>query len=71
MADQESANLRQFSRLVLADPCLHAQLRAAASENDFAALAVRLGAAHGCHFKAATVVLALRAERRALRERWL
>ena len=66
-----SENLERFSRLVRADPRLHAQLRAAPSENDFVALTVRLGTAHGCNFSAATVVAALREQRRALRKGWL
>jgi len=48
-------NLERFGDLVLADPKLHDQLRAAANETAFVALAVRLGAERGCEFSAPLV----------------
>jgi hypothetical protein len=69
-AFDERENLERFGDFVLADPKLHDQLRAANPE-DFAALAVRLGAERGCVFTAPAVVAALREQRRAWLERWL
>jgi hypothetical protein len=66
----ERENLERFGELVLADPELHEQLRASAP-NDFAALAVRLGAERGCVFTARVVDEAVRERRRAWLERWL
>ena len=66
----ERENLERFGDLVLSDPKLHDQLRAARPE-DFAALAVRLGAERGCVFNATVVAEALRERRRAWLERWL
>ncbi|HMG04740.1 MAG TPA: Nif11-like leader peptide family natural product precursor [Chthoniobacterales bacterium] len=65
----ERENLERFGDLVLADPKLHDQLRAATPE-DFAALAVRLGAERACYFSAPVVVDALLEQRRAWLERW-
>jgi hypothetical protein len=67
----ERQNWEAFTGVVLADPGLHEQLRAAASEAAFADLAVRLGAEHGCGFTAATVTAVIREERRAWFERWI
>jgi Nif11 domain len=64
-------NLERFRELVLADRELHDQLRAAATRQDFIALAVRLGAERGCVFTAAQVEAALREQRRAWLERWI
>ncbi|MEY2563512.1 MAG: hypothetical protein QOH88_1705 [Verrucomicrobiota bacterium] len=66
----ERENLERFGELVLADPKLHEQLRAAPPE-DFAALAVRLGAERGCVFTEVVVAEVLRERRRAWLERWL
>lgn len=72
MADtNERRNLERFGALVLADDALHDQLRAAASEADFVALAVRLGSERGCVFLPVTVTAAIREQRRAWQERWL
>jgi hypothetical protein len=65
----ERENLERFGDLVLADPKLHDQLRAATPE-DFAALAVRLGAERGCVFTAPVVADAVRERGRAWVERW-
>ena len=64
-------NLERFGELVLADRELHAQLRATANEDEFIALAVRLGAERGYDFTAPTVQEAVREKRRAWLERWL
>ena len=56
---------------MLADRELHAQLRATANEDEFIALAVRLGAERGYDFTAPTVQEAVREKRRAWLERWL
>jgi len=66
----ERENLERFGELVLSDPKLHDQLRAAAP-TDFPALAVRLGAERGCVFTAPVVAEVLRERRRAWLERWL
>jgi Nif11 domain len=65
----ERENLERFGDLVLADPKLHDQLRAAPPE-DFAALAVRLGAERGCVFTAPVVAEAVRERGRDWLERW-
>ncbi len=67
----EQQNWERFGSLVLADGALHDRLRAAAGEETFVALAVRLGAERGCVFTARTVTDALREQRRVLRERWI
>jgi len=67
----EQKNLERFGELVLADPALHDQLRAAASQEAFIALTIRLGAEIGCRFSAPAVESALRARRRAWVERWI
>jgi len=64
-------NLERFGDLVLADRELHDQLRAAADEAAFVALAVRLGSERGCLFTARVVREALEEKRRAWLERWL
>jgi hypothetical protein len=64
-------NLERFGESVLADPELHDQLRAAADEKTFVALAVRLGAERGFVFTTAVVETAIREQRRAWLERWL
>jgi hypothetical protein len=64
-------DLERFRGLVLADRALQGRLRAAAGWEPFLALAVRLGAEHGCRFTAATVEAALRRQRQAWLERWI
>jgi len=68
--DQQQ-NLGRFGELVLANRELHDQLRATANEADFVALAVQLGAEHGCEFAATVVQAAINEKRRAWLERWL
>jgi hypothetical protein len=67
----ERQNWEAFNQIVLADPGLHEQLRAAANEAAFAELAVRLGAERGCGFTAATVMAVVREQRRSWFERWI
>lgn len=67
----EQLNFARFGELVLADPELHAQLRATANEQEFVALAVRLGADRGCDFSLPVVQAAVEEKRRAWLERWL
>ena len=67
----ERQNLERFGELVLADHELHDQLRAAADESAFVALAIRLGAERGCDFTASAVRDVLNEKRRAWLERWL
>lgn len=67
----ERQNLERFGELVLADRALHDRLRATADEAAFVALAVWLGAEHGCEFTAKTVQDVLGEKRRAWLERWL
>lgn len=67
----ERQNLERFGELVLSDRALHDQLRAAANESAFVALAVQLGAERGCDFSASVVEAAVREQRRAWLERWL
>ena len=67
----ERRNLERFGELVLADHELHDQLRAAADESAFVALAIRLGAERGCDFTAPVVRDVLSEKRRAWLERWL
>jgi hypothetical protein len=69
--DTARRNLARFGDIVLAEAQLHDQLRAAASEAAFVALAVRLGAERGCDFTAPVVEAAVREQRRAWLERWL
>jgi len=67
----ELENLDRFGELVLADRALHDQLRAAENADSFIALAVKIGAKHGCSFTAATVQADLNEKRRAWLERWI
>jgi hypothetical protein len=69
--DGERQQLANFRERVLADPELHNRLRAAASQPEFVALAVQLGAERGCVFTASLVETALREQRRARLEQWL
>ena len=69
-ADQRK-NLERFSGLVLASRELHDRLRATTGTEAFIALAVRLGAEHGCVFTGAVVEAALREQRRAGLGRWI
>ncbi len=69
--DDERQQLMRFRDLVLAEPELHARLRAAANQQDFIALTVQLGAERGCIFSAATVETSVREQRQAWLERWL
>ncbi len=64
------ADFESFRRLVLQDLQLQAQLRDESDQQEFIALAVRLGAERGCHFTAEEVTGALLAARRAWIERW-
>lgn len=61
----------RFRELVLADPALHARLRATPNEAAFIALAVELAAEHGCELSAATLQAAIHQQRRAWLERWI
>jgi hypothetical protein len=67
----EQRNLERFGELVLADPDLHNQLRAATDLGAFAELAARLGAERECLFTAPFVQNAVQEGRRAWLERWL
>lgn len=67
----ERQNLERFGEMVLADCQLHEQLRATATEAEFAALAVRLGAERGCDFTPPVVQAAINEKRRLWLERWL
>lgn len=67
----ERQNFDRFRALVLADPELHAQLRATEDQASFIVLAVRLGAERGCEFTSTTAEFVLREQRRAWLERWL
>jgi hypothetical protein len=67
----ERQNLEHFGDLVLAERELHDQLRAAANEESFIALAIRLGTERGCVFPASIVAAALREQRRNWQERWV
>lgn len=69
--DGERQQLARFREQVLADRELHNRLRATASQSEFIALAVQLGAERGCVFTAQLVETALREQRRAWLERWL
>lgn len=63
--------LERFRALVLADPSLQERLRETTDTESFLALAVELGAQHGCRFSRADVKDALRASRRAWFEAWI
>ena len=67
----ERQNFNRFRNLVLAEPELHAQLRATPDQASFIALAVQLAAERGCAFSPTTVEGTLRERRRAWLERWL
>ena len=64
-------SFEQFSELVCTDAALQERLRAAADEDSFLALVVRLGAERGYDFTAADVRAAMQAARRVWIERWL
>ncbi|WP_426752656.1 Nif11-like leader peptide family natural product precursor [Myxococcus sp. Y35] len=64
-------DFERFRQRVLADPALQDALRDTPDTATFIRQAVALGAAHGCHFTAEDVHEALRAARRAWRERWI
>jgi hypothetical protein len=70
-APNQQQNLARFGEWVLADHELHDRLRAAANDEDFIALAIRLGGERGCVFTASAVATALREQRRAGLERWV
>ncbi|GHG75597.1 Nif11-like leader peptide family natural product precursor [Comamonas sp. JC664] len=61
----------RFRQRVLEDTALQESLRDTPDTATFLARAVALGAEHGCHFTAEDVQEALRAARRAWRERWI
>ena len=67
----ERQNWERFGELVLAESGLHDQLRATDNQEAFIALAVRLGAEHGCVFTAPMVAVVVREQRRLWQERWL
>jgi hypothetical protein len=67
----QAQNLERFGELVLADAALHDQLRAAANEQAFIDLAIRLAAERGCELSAPTLQNAINQKRRAWLERWL
>jgi len=69
--DDERQQLMRFRELVLAEPELHARLRAAANQQDFIALTVQLGAELGCVFSSSVVETTIGEQRRAWLERWL
>jgi hypothetical protein len=69
--EEERQNLARFRELVLADHELHNRLRATATQTDFIALTIQLGAERGCVFSAMLVATAVREQRRAWLERWL
>jgi hypothetical protein len=68
---KQRKNLERFGELVLADRGLHEKLRATVGAETFAALAVQLGAEHGCVFTAEIVRAALNERRRAWLGRWI
>lgn len=61
----------RFRGIVLSDPALFDQLRAASGREEFIGLAMQLGPAHGCHFASEDIDAAMRAARRAWIERTL
>ncbi len=69
--DEQRPDLEHFRKLVLADPGLLDQLRAAGTDEAFITLAIRLGRERGCVFTPAVVEAALREQRRVLFERWV
>lgn len=64
-------DFERFRQRVLEDPALQDALRETTDTQAFIALARRLGAERGCHFTAEDVQEAMRAARRAWRERWV
>lgn len=64
-------DFERFRRLVLEDAALQQALRDTPDVPAFIALARRLGAERGCDFSAEDVQEAMRAARRAWRERWV
>jgi predicted ribosomally synthesized peptide with nif11-like leader len=64
-------NLERFCQLVLEDPQLHQQLRQPLVQDEFIALAIRLGQERGYSFTAEEVRAALNERRRAWLERWI
>lgn len=64
------ANFEEFRRLVLQDLKLQCLLRDEPDQQEFIALAVRLGAERDCHFTADDVLMEIQAGRRAWIERW-
>lgn len=66
-----SASFEEFRQLVLSQPALLGQLRAAADLRSFLELTVALGAAHGYQFGVEQVQAALNESRRAWLERWV
>jgi len=68
-ATTHASAFADFHRGVVADPALFAQLRVASDPDEFAALAVRLGAARGQVFTEDDVRAGLREARRSWIER--
>lgn len=64
------ADFESFRRLVLQDLSLQVQLRDEPDQQNFIALAVRLGAERDCHFTADDVLKEIQTSRRAWFERW-
>jgi hypothetical protein len=67
----EQEHLNRFGELVLADAVLHDRLRAAPTPQEFAELAVQLGAERGCAFRVQTVQERVQQKRREWLERWI
>lgn len=67
--EEHTGAFDQFRRIVLSDPALFDQLRAASGHGEFIGLALQLGVGHGCHFAAGDIDAAMGAARRAWIER--
>ena len=68
---EQRRNIERFGELVLADPALHAQLRATRDVETFAVLSVQLGAERNCVFTLEAVRNVLNERRRVWLERWI
>ena len=68
---EQRQNIERLGELVLADPALHAHLRAARDVETFAVLLVQLGAERNCVFTVEAVRNALNERRRVWLERWI
>lgn len=67
----EQNNLTRFRELVLANPALHAQLRASPDEPAFIELSLQLAAENGYPLNAAGLQQAIIQKRREWLERWI